>query len=242
MKPCRILVCGNPTIDELETPDDRLVTPGGSALFASCAAAYLGAEVRVLGNVGEDYPPATIARLGAFGLDVSSLRRSAGRSTRFRIKESAGSRRLSLLEPGARIVPLPLGERFDGIHMGPVFQEITLDLVKSLQSQTDFLSADIQGFIRTVSRTKSVRAEPRNIRRLLGKSKMVQASLEEAELQTGSRKPEEILNSLMSSETQFVVLTMGREGSWLGVRKGRPCFVPAFPEPRIVDSTGAGDI
>ena len=242
VKPCRILVCGNPTIDELETVDDQLVSPGGSALFSSCAAAYLGAKVKILGRVGEDYPTEVIRRLRRLGLDLSSLKVSRGPSTRFGISESIGSRTLKLIEPGSRIVATTLRERFDGIHMGPVFNEITPSLVKTLYEQTNFLSADIQGFIRTVSRAKSVRTTPRNLSFLMRRCKMLQASIDEARLQTGSREPKRILNGLMSSGIRFGILTMGGRGSYLGISQTGSHFVPAFPEPRALDSTGAGDI
>lgn len=242
MKPCRILVCGNPTIDELETPNDQLVSPGGSALFSSCAAAYLGAKVKILGRVGDDYPSTVLRRLSSRGLDLSSVRISMGSSTRFGIWESIGSRKLEVLAPGSPIVSTAAGQRFDGIHMGPVFNEITPSLVKTLYKQTDFLSADIQGFIRTVSRTKSVRTTPRNLGFLLKRCKMLQASIDEAKLQTGSRSPSQILNKFMSSGIQFVILTMGRRGSYLGDSQTGPHYVPAFPEPHALDSTGAGDI
>lgn len=242
MKPCRILVCGNPTIDELETVDSQLVSPGGSALFSSCAAAYLGAKVKILGHIGGDYPLDVLGRLRALGLDLSSLRVSRGPSTRFGILESVGSRRLRLLEPGSCVVSTTLAERFDGIHMGPVFNEITPSLVRNLHKQTDFMSADIQGFVRTVSRTKSVRTVPRDLSLLLRRCKMLQASIDEARLQTGSEKPGQILNKLLSSGIQFAILTMGRRGSYLGISGSGSHLVPAFPEPRALDSTGAGDI
>ena len=242
MIPCKILVCGNPTIDELDTGDDRLVSPGGSALFSSCAAAYLGARVKILGRIGDDFPPTIIRRLGRLGLDLSLLRMSEGPSTRFVIRESLGARRLKLLEPGSRIIAAKLGERFDGIHMGPVFNEVSMPLVRNLGEKTDFLSADIQGFIRTVSRTKSVRTGPKNLSILLGNCKMLQASIAEARLQTGSRKPNQVLKELASSGIQFAILTMGRKGSLLGGSQIGSHFVPAFPEPRPIDSTGAGDV
>ena len=242
MKLCKLLVCGNPTIDELETAKDQLISPGGSALFSSCAAAYLGAKVKILGHVGDDYPTEVIRRLRTVGLDLSSLSISRGPSTRFGISESIRSRTLKLIEPGSRIIATTLTERFDGIHMGPVFNEITPSLVKTLREQTNFLSADIQGFIRTVSRAKSVRTTPKNLSFLLSRCNMLQASIDEARLQTGFRDPKRILNELMSSGIRFGILTMGRRGSYLGISQIGSHFVPAFPEPQALDSTGAGDI
>src|SRR5207245_10292761 len=77
-----IAVCGNPTIDELVHNGRVRVLPGGSALFASCAAGYLGARVGILGNIGEDYPPNILSSLMIVHTNVPFLKKTSGNSTR----------------------------------------------------------------------------------------------------------------------------------------------------------------
>jgi sugar/nucleoside kinase (ribokinase family) len=237
-----IAVCGNPTIDELVQNGRVHTSPGGSALFTSCAAAYLGSRVGILGNIGEDYPPIILRRLRTIHVDTRFLRKSVGPSTRFQITRFNGSRKLRVLEPGEQIeVPRSTGH-FQGVHLGPVFNEIQSSLITTLRKRCEFLSADLQGFIRTVSAKGAVRTVPRSLSRLIGQCDMVQASIEEARSQTRSRDPRVILSRFLIMGAHFAIVTMGEEGSWLGSRRKGSLFIPAFPDPRIRDSTGAGDV
>src|SRR5437879_6944558 len=120
-----IAVCRNPTIDELFHNGRVRLSPGGTALFASCAAGYLGARVGILGNIGEDYPPTILRRLRTLHIDVRFLRKTAGHSTRFHITATNGSRTLRLLEPGDKIVATASTGHFRAVHVGPVCNEVT---------------------------------------------------------------------------------------------------------------------
>jgi sugar/nucleoside kinase (ribokinase family) len=236
-----IAVCGNLTIDELVQDGRVRISPGGSALFSSCAAAYLGTRVRIVGNIGEDYPPSNLRRLRTLQVSLRFLRKNAGPSTRFQITRINGSRRLRLIEPGDQVQAPRSPRRFQGVHMGPVFNEISNSLVNNLRKRCDFLSADLQGFIRILSGSV-VRTVPRNLDRVFGQCDMIQASIEEARTATRLRDPKAILSHFLKNRVQFSIVTMGGWGSWLGSRRDGSYFVPAFPDRYIRDSTGAGDI
>jgi sugar/nucleoside kinase (ribokinase family) len=236
------MVCGNLTIDELVGSRRVAFAPGGSALFASGAAAYLGAKVGIMGNIGEDYPLHVLRRLRALHIDLRFLRKIEGASTRFRIIPRNGSRTLRLLDPGKPIVAPLEGRGFQGVHLGPVFNEISSSLVKSLRKRCDFMSADLQGFIRTASRTGTVRTAPRNLSQLLAQCDMVQASIDEARSQVRSRDPRQILRRFLKHGVRYAIVTMGERGSWLGSRDDGTYFVPAFRGGHTRDSTGAGDV
>ena len=237
-----IAVCGNPTIDELVQNGRVRTSPGGSALFTSCAAAYLGSRVGIIGTIGEDYPPKILKRLKTLHIDIHFLRETPRPSTRFQITRNNGSRRLRLIEPGSHVVAPRSTGRFQGVHLGPVFNEIQSSLITTLRKRCEFLSADLQGFIRTVSANGAVRTVPRSLSRLIGQCDMVQASIEEARSQTRSRDPRVILNRFLTIRAQYAIVTMGERGSWLGSQHQDPYFVPAFPDRGIRDSTGAGDV
>jgi sugar/nucleoside kinase (ribokinase family) len=234
-------VCGNPTIDELVQNGRVRISPGGSALFSSCAASYLGSKVGILGNVGKDYPPSTLRRLATLKISLRFLRKKAGPSTRFKITRINGSRKLRLIESGYQVTAPGSLRHFQGVHLGPVFNEISNSLINHLRKRSDFLSADIQGFIRTVS-GRVVRTVPRNLSRLLSQCDMVQASIEEARTETRLRDPKALLSRFLKMRVQYAIVTMGEEGSWLGSRRDGSYFVPAFPDRDIRDSTGAGDV
>ena len=237
-----IVVCGNLTIDDLVRNGMVRTSPGGSALFTSCTAAYLGSRVGILGNVGPDYPPRILKRLRTLQLDLRLLKKRERPSTRFQITQINGSRKLRLLEAGDQVAAPAGPYRFQAAHMGPVFNEIPSSLVHTLRKRCEFLSADLQGFIRAVSASGAVRTVPRSLSRLIGHCDMVQASIEEARSQTGSRDPRIILNRFLTMQAQYAIVTMGEKGSWLGSRRGGFCFVPPFSDRSIRDSTGAGDV
>ena len=237
-----IAVCGNPTIDELVQNGRVRTSPGGSALFTSCAAAYLGSKVGIIGTIGEDYPPKILKRLKTLHIDIHFLRETPRPSTRFQITRNNGSRKLELIEPGSHVVAPRSTGRFQGVHLGPVFNEIQSSLITTLRKRCEFLSADLQGFIRAVSGNGTVLTVPRSLSRILGRCDMVQASIEEARSQTRSRDPRDILNRFLAMRVQYAIVTMAERGSWLGSQHARSYFVPAFPERSIRDSTGAGDV
>ncbi len=237
-----IAVCGNPTIDELVHNRKVRVSPGGTALFASCAAGYLGARVGILGNIGEDYSLSILRRLRTLHIDVRFLRKTAGHSTRFQITGNRGSRRLRLLEPGTKIEAPRSTGHFRAVHLGPVFNEIPSSLITTLRRRCEFLSADLQGFTRTVSVNGAIRTVPRSLSRLIGQCNMVQASIEEARSQTRSRDPRVILNRFLRMQAEYAIVTMAEKGSWLGSQRDGICFVPPFSDRSIRDSTGAGDV
>jgi sugar/nucleoside kinase (ribokinase family) len=237
-----IAVCGNPTIDELVQNGKLRPSPGGSALFTSCAAAYLGSKVGIIGTTGEDYPPEILKRLKTLHIDIHFLRETPRPSTRFQITRNNGSRKLRLIEPGTHVATPRGTDRFQGVHLGPVFNEIQSSLITTLRKRCKFLSADLQGFIRTVSSNGAVRTVPRNLGRLIGQCDMVQASAEEARTQTRSRDPRVILNRFLTMRTRYAIVTLGEKGSWLGSQRDGIFFVPPFSDPSIRDSTGAGDV
>ena len=211
-------------------------------MFASGAAAKLGAKVGILGNVGADYPPAILGLLKEIGLGMKFLKKTTRPSTRFRITRFNGSRRLQLLESGKSITIPPGVPSLHGIHLGPVFNEISSTFARRLRKKCEILSADLQGFIRASWKSGLVRTVPRNLDFLLGQCDIVQASLDEARTQTRSGDPRGILNRFLRLNVKHAIVTMGNRGAWLGSREGKMYFVPAFRDRYVRDSTGAGDV
>ena len=237
-----IVVCGNPTLDELVQNRRIRISPGGSALFASSAARYLGARVGILGNIGEDYPSSVLSWLRHHGLNLSLLKKTKGPSTRFRISYYRGSRRLWLASPGHPIESIWRGSQVQGVHMGPVFNEISQSLVRSLRKNSSFLSLDIQGLVRRVNRFGEVQVLRRNIDPVLKLCDLVKASVDEAGFQTSSGNHRQIMDRILAKGPKYAIVTLGSKGSLLGIRNYRRFLIPAFPVRGIKDPTGAGDV
>jgi sugar/nucleoside kinase (ribokinase family) len=218
------------------------MSPGGSAVFASGAADYLGARVRIVGNIGEDYPGKTLSWLTHRGFNLKMLRNTESRTTRFRIAYRHESRRLWLLEPGRPVESVWNGGRVNGLHLGPVFNEISEPLVRSYRKKCGFMSLDIQGLVRRLNRLGEVRVVQRNIDPMLRLCDLVKGSINEAGLQTSTRNQVRILDRFLASGPKYAILTLGSKGSLLGMGSNQKFFIPAFPDTRIKDPTGAGDV
>jgi sugar/nucleoside kinase (ribokinase family) len=237
-----ITVCGNPTLDELVHERRVRTSPGGSALFVSSAANYLGANVGIIGNVGEDYPSNVLSWLKHHGLNLRLLKRTKGPSTRFRIGYYQGSRRLWLLHSGQPVESTWKGGRVDGLHLGPVFNEVSESLVYSFRRKSRFISLDIQGLVRRVNRLGEVQVLRRNLGPTLRLCDMVKASIDEATSQTSSRDPSYVADRFLAMGPKYAIITLGAKGSLLGIRNNGRLLIPAFPDKRIKDPTGAGDV
>ena len=237
-----VIVCGNLTLDEMYRSSKRRVLPGGSSLFASGAASYLGAQVGIIGNIGTDYPRSFLKRLESLGIDLSRVIRSKGPSTRFKNISSNGTRKLFLLETGGTVENPGLIERVDGVHLGPVYREISDRLVRTLRRKTAFMSADLQGFVRGIGRDGRVRVARSNIAMLLKACDMVQASIEEVRPQSSTAKKDSVSDWLTLSGPKYWILTQGEEGAIVGIRPDERFSVPAFRDPAVSDTTGAGDV
>lgn len=237
-----IVVCGNPTLDEIEEGRRVDLVPGGSALYVSSASAFLGAKVGILGNVGEDYPAKVLKSLGDRGVDLTLLRRTHGLSTRFRIVYHRNSRKLWILQPGEAVTRRWKGPRVKGIHLGPVFNEIPEPIIKSARRHCKFLSLDIQGLIRRPSSSGRILTVRKNLRDTLELCDVVKASAEEVKIEMSSKDLLKAIDRLLAAGPSYAIVTLGVKGSLLGIRTGRKFLVPAFPEPHTVDPTGAGDV
>lgn len=241
-RPTTLAVCGNLTIDELATKSGVRFSPGGSALFASAAAAHLGSKTAIIGNVGEDYPSTSLSWLRHHSLDVRLLKTVRGPTTRFRIVQGGRSRKLTLMNRGRPLRVVSLHQPVQGIHLGPVFNEISIPLAKYLRTRCRFLSTDLQGFIRKTDRSRIVRTERKNLEALLKLCDSVQASTQEAESQFPSRNPNLVLERVLETGPRYCLITFGSRGSMLGIRPNEKFKIPAYPDELIEDTTGAGDI
>ena len=101
----KITVYGNLTVDELHHNGKNVVRPGGSAFYSSLAAAYLGARLSIVSNIGRDYPRNVLPLIKKLGIDVSGVKKLDSLTTRFRISYRAESRRLELVHSGEKLTP-----------------------------------------------------------------------------------------------------------------------------------------
>ena len=237
----RIGVFGNPTIDEIRHDGNVIVVPGGSSVYVSAASAYLGARVDLVGNVGSDYPEAALRQLKKAGVNVDSVRHSGASTTKFELTYRDSSRRMRVLHAGGSLSAESVKGTWHAAHFCPVFGEVDRSMVLRLRHHSQFVSLDLQGFVRGRQRDGSVRLVRSNLAPILRVSRAVKASLEEAMVQTGKRNPFHAAKALLASGPKYAIVTLAGKGAALAVKQGDLFRIPAYPEKVVVDPTGAGD-
>ena len=238
----RIGVYGNLTLDDLDGSGKRVVHPGGSALYSSLAAAYLGARVSIVSNIGRDYPKDVFSIFRHRGIDATGVKKLEGLTTRFRISYRGDSRKLELVHQGQRLRPGHILNSLEAIHLGPVFNEIGLDSLAFARRHSEFLTLDVQGLLRAVGQDGFVRLVRKNVNPFLSKCNLVKATEEEARLIAPASTIVATARRLLHKGAQYAIITQGRSGSLLVKKYGGALHVPSVPESKVVDLTGAGDI
>jgi sugar/nucleoside kinase (ribokinase family) len=238
----RIGVYGNLTLDELDRNGKRLIRPGGSALYSSLAAAYLGARVSIFSSIGRDYPRNILSSISRNLIDIADVKKFQGPTTRFRISYSTNSRRLELVHPGQRLRPGRILRSLQAIHLGPVFNEIGLDTLANARRHSEFLTLDVQGLLRTIGQDGFVRLVRKNVNPFLSKCNLVKATEEEARVIAPASTIVATARGLLHKGAQYAIITRGRSGSLLVKKYGGAFRIPSVLERRVVDLTGAGDI
>ena len=176
------------------------------------------------------------------GVDVSKVVKFEGHTTRFRISYRQDSRTLELVHPGRMLRPARTLNLFQGIHLGPVFNEIGLDTLTYARRHSEFLTLDLQGLLRSAGKDGLVRLVRKDVNPLLSKCNLVKATEQEARVMAPASTIFATARKLLHSGTQYAIITRGRSGSLLVTKYGGGFHVPSVPERDVVDLTGAGDV
>jgi len=240
-----LITTGHFTIDWIFSPKIASPQPtlGGPPTYVSLAARKLDAKVSVISKVGGDFPNEYIAWLNSGGVDLSGLRRvEDASSTSFILKYKNGERRLRLRSRAPPIFQedIPNSLRARAIHVGPVANELSFEVVDKLRTLTDILSLDPQGFVREFDEKGNVHLMRWEYPQTLEKIDIYKSSFDEIRMVTGLTDLRLAMEKIHDYGAKVVIVTRGMRGSTLFF-EGRFCDVPAC-RPRIVqDLTGAGD-
>lgn len=235
-----LLVVGNLTVDEVVSQSEKSVQAGGAALYTSVAAAKMGTSVRVVSNVGYDYPKEYLAEMVAAGLLTDRIRIVGDcLTTRFVLEYSDTERQLFLREKCRKIEPEDVQNlRAQLSHIAPVFNDVPRETVFTLSEKCGLLSLDPQGYVRSVAEGERILPLPWFETEILQKITVFKSSLEElhsicpCSTWMGMEK-------IKQSGPEAVIITEGSYGALMLTDSGR-YGIPAFPS-QPVDTTGAGD-
>lgn len=233
-----LLVVGSVALDSVETPTERRERIlGGSAVFFSYAASFF-APVHLVGVVGEDWPHEHTQLLESRGIDTSGLHIEKGAKTFFwRGKYLPNMNDRETLE-----VQLNVFEKFNPVlpenyrrseyvflaNGSPITQMKTLEQVPG----ASLVVAD------TMDLWINIQHEA--LMALLKRVDGLVMNDSEAKLLTNDENLVRAGHKVREMGPKFVVIKKGEHGAMF-FSEHETYVLPAFPTPRVVDPTGAGD-
>lgn len=232
-----LLAVGSIALDTVQTPhgvvEDVL---GGSATYFSYAASFF-TPVRLVGVVGEDFPPEHRELLAARDIDLSGLEVVGGQTFRWRGSYEGAMNAAKTLDVQLNVFgsfepKIPAGFRdskfvFLG-NASPRLQKLVLEQLESPELAVN----DTMNFY--------IENERDSLVNLLGQLDGIVINDAEAVQLTGTHNLVEAGRQILAYGTKFVVIKKGEHGAVLFDGDNIFC-IPAYPLDKVVDPTGAGD-
>jgi sugar/nucleoside kinase (ribokinase family) len=233
-----LLVVGSVALDSVETPSDRRDDIlGGSAVYFSYAASYF-TSVRLVGVVGDDWPPEHTQLLDGRGIDTSGLQVVDGGETfRWRGKYHENMNDRDTLE-----VHLNVFETFDPVlpetykkceflflaNGSPIVQMKVMDQLPAAK----LVVADTMDLWIEIQRDE--------LEALLKRIDGLVLNDMEAKMLTGEENLVRAGHAVRAMGPKFVVIKKGEHGAMF-FSEHETYVMPAYPTIDVLDPTGAGD-
>lgn len=236
----QILVGGSVAIDNVKTPaSDEKNLLGGSASYASLAAAKLHQPVHLVGVVGEDFPQEHLEMLENQGVGLAGLERSdqpsftwSGEYHENMNERTTHAVAINVLEHWSVKVPAELTEAQFVVlaNMAPANQ---LQMLEQCRANEKFVVADTMDLWITVA-NEELHAVLQKIDLLV---------INEGEAREFAETSNLILagERLLDKGPSYVVIKLGEFGALLFGPGGEFFRCGAWPLRDLADPTGAGD-
>jgi sugar/nucleoside kinase (ribokinase family) len=244
---CDIATVGHFSIDFIISPKDASTKPtlGGPPAYVSLAAAKLEAKAAAISKVGEDFPAEYCAFLRREGIDLSGVKKIKGASTTsFELKYSLDGQRRFVLRnraPPIEIDDIPASFEAKAVHIAPIANEISYEVVSKLSGLVNLISLDPQGFLRHFRHNKSMYLSKMRTPKVLGQISILKASQKEIETMSGETDLAKAINWVSRKGVKAIIVTKGVNGAVLQAEK-KTYHIPAAKPKRVVNTTGAGDV
>jgi len=242
-----IVSVGHFAIDSIILPNRNapFVVLGGSVTYVSFAARRLDCTVSVISKVGNDFPAAYRWWLEQEGINLSALIKvENAATTHFGLEYSSdlSNRTLQLKNkaPPITVEDLPKTLKARAIHIAPIAEEITYEVVEKLKTCTEVLSIDPQGLVRDFDENGNVTSSPLADKRILGLANIFKSSQKEIEIITGLTELNRAIKAIHDQGPKIVLVTQGTKGATLSI-EGSLYNIPVWNVEKFVDPTGAGD-
>jgi len=241
-----VVTVGHFAIDTINSPKitPAQTTLGGSPTYVSVAAAKLGADVSVVSKVGKDFPNKYLDWLRSNHVDLSGLKRTtSGVTTRFVLQYQRNWKRklqLRSLAPSIHANDIPDSLQAQAIHVAPIANELSTEVVQKLRKLTRILSLDPQGFTRDFDGRGNVRLKHWEERTVLELIDVYKSSQDEIRMVTGITDIKRAARRIQNYGAKIVIITRGLHGSAL-LFQNAFYNLPACSSQVLIDPTGAGD-
>jgi sugar/nucleoside kinase (ribokinase family) len=233
-----LLVVGSVALDSIETAAGaRERVLGGAASYFSVAASFLTRSVRLVGVVGQDFPPAHVAFLRERGVDLMGLEQAAGPSFHWRGRYSADFARRETLETKLNVFEqfqpkLPDAYRdAELVFLANIHPALQLDVLEQVRHPR-LVACDTMNFW--------IERNPEELRRTLGRVGLLVINDEEARQLAGEHNLVRAARAIRAMGPHSVIVKRGDSGALLFHEHGT-FAAPAYPLEEVVDPTGAGD-
>ncbi len=239
-----IVTVGHFVMDLIISPriTNPCVTLGGPPTFVSLSAKKLGAKVGVLSKVGEDFGKYAVW-LRDNNIDLSHVKIVKDISTTsFILTYNGNKRKLVIKNVAPSFVPkdIPLSLNAQVVHIAPVANEVSIEIIRKLRKKAPLLSFDPQGFLRKSDKTGVIRPKKLDDMSVLRHFDIFKSSIDEIRLVTGSSQLNASIEKIHEFGVKIVLVTMGRKGA-LAYFGSDFFHIPACKPKKHKDSTGAGD-
>lgn len=233
-----LIVTGSIGIDSIHTPTAQAnEVLGGSGVYFAAAASFFG-PVRLVAAVGEDFPEHYLEVLHHFGIDLSGLeRRSGSRTFRWRGKyhEDMNVREtlaveLNVLGEAPPLVPHHYRDS-QYVFLANTHPNAQLELLEHFPDRALAVADTMDLWIET---------ERPALLKLLERVDGLVLNDAEAMLLTEEPNLVRAAAEVLNLGPSFVVIKKGEHGALLRHGAGQ-IVLPGYPNPNVVDPTGAGD-
>lgn len=240
-----LVTVGHFTIDQIFLPKIATSKPtlGGSPTYVSLTARKLGAKVSVISKVGGDFSSEYVEWLKTNEVDLSGLKRVRDASTtRFLLKYEKQGRQLQLKNQAPPIYPEDVSSflQAKAIHVAPIANELSQNVIDKLRGLTAILSLDPQGFVRKFDEQGNVRLGKWENSQILQQIDIYKSSLDEIKAVTGLSDFRRAINKIHEHGAKIIVATKGMKGATLFFDE-ELYEIPACKPKIVQDVTGAGD-
>ncbi|MBI1848137.1 MAG: bifunctional hydroxymethylpyrimidine kinase/phosphomethylpyrimidine kinase [Candidatus Rokubacteria bacterium] len=233
-----MLVVGSVALDSVQTPFGKVrEVLGGAATYFSFAASFF-TGVRLVGTVGEDFPPEHLQLLREHRVDLGGLQQRPGRTFRWTGEYGYDLNEAKTLDTQLNVFAdfkPALSDTFRStpfLFLANIDPELQLDVLQQMKSRPVLVALDTMNFW--------IQGKRSALLQVLGKVDVVTINDAEARQLAGEPNLVKAARAITGMGPTTVVVKRGEYGA-LMLSEGTFFVVPAYPLETVYDPTGAGD-